>query len=82
MLLLHVGRRVQWLWRLSAWGVEFGVHLLTQLVDELTRIQRFTQRLVVLDTAFLEVDRQILGWVAPLVGTCQPDFLRPLRRQV
>ena len=47
---LHVGQR-------GVQGLQLGAHLLTQLVDELGRIQWFAQRPVVLDAAFLEVER-------------------------
>ena len=36
-------------------GIKFGAHLLTQLVDELGRVQRFAQRRVMLDSAFFEI---------------------------
>ena len=58
-------------------GVQFGAHFVSELVDELARIDRFAQRRVVLDPAAVEVGGQVFVGVAPLVGADHPDFLAP-----
>jgi hypothetical protein len=50
-------------------------HLRAQLAGEGLRIQGFAELRVVLGPAVLEVGREVLVRVAPLVGTDDPDFL-------
>jgi hypothetical protein len=54
---------------------QLPAHVALQLGDEHGRIERLTQAGVVLDPVLVEVGRQVLLRVAPLVGHGHPDLL-------